>query len=139
MDRSLLLGIIGGLSVFIIICSFILLQQPDFDQQLIVQVNRGVPVEKLILQIDEDAFYMQVSAKKRLDSRIMDSRYWGNGDLEDPHNFRAYVDQYEADIGAIRGYKNIRVMFVKREITEGEFLQQASSYKSYIESYNLNS
>lgn len=138
MDRSLLLGIIGGLSVFIIICPIILLLQPDFDEQLIVQVNRGVPAEELILQIDNETFYMQKNAKKRLDSKIMDSKYWGNGDLEDPCNFRAYVDQYESDTEAINGYKKIRVSFAKREITEEEFLNSISSYRYYIESSNLN-
>lgn len=129
MDRSLLLGIVGSLSVFIVICSFILLSQPDFDEQLIVQVNRGIPAEELIPQIDKEAYDMRKDAKKQLDSRIMDRKYWGNGDLDDPHNLRSYVNIYEGDLEAINEYRKTRISFVKREITKEEFLNRARLYK----------
>lgn len=132
LDRGLLLGIVGGLTVFIAICSFILLNPSDFDEQLIMQVDRGVPAHELITQIDEETVHMQIKAKKRLDAVIMDRRFWGNGDLDSPDNYVYYVTDYETEMKLIKEYKNTRIRFAKREITKEEFLNLIKDKKDFF-------
>lgn len=127
-----------GVSVFVIICSFILLNPSDFDHQLILQVDHGVSAEVLIPQIDEKAFYMRKNAKHHLDSVIMDRRYWGNGDLANPEDLRAYVDQYRSYLNSIDEYRDIRIKFVKREISKEEFLNSARSTSYFVKLAKLD-
>lgn len=132
LDRSLLLGIICGLVVFIAISSYILLTHADFDEQLIEQVENGVPSQDLINEIDEEAYNMQVAAKKRLDSKILDRKYWGNGELDSPLDYSFYVDSYESELKLIKEYKEYRVKYANREITREEFLSLTQNHRDYF-------
>lgn len=132
LDRSLLLKIICGLVVFIAISSYILLNHADFDEQLIEQVENGVPSQDLINEIDEEAYNMQVAAKKRLDSKILDRKYWGNGELDSPLDYSFYVDSYESELKLIKEYKEYRVKYANREITREEFLSLTQNHRDYF-------
>jgi len=132
LDRSLLLGIICGLVVFIATSSYILLNHADFDEQLIEQVENGVPSQDLINEIDEEAYNMQVAAKKRLDSKILDRKYWGNGELDSPLDYSFYVDSYESELKLIKEYKEYRVKYANREITREEFLSLTQNHRDYF-------
>lgn len=132
MDRSIYLGIMGGLVVFIAIFSFILLNHADFDEQLMEQVENGVPAQDLIKEIDEEAYYMQIAAKKRLDSKILDRKYWGNGELDTPLDYSFYVDNYQSELNLIKEYKEYRVKYANGEITREEFLSLIQNYRDYF-------
>ena len=54
MDKGTLLAIIGSLVVFVIILAVIFYMNSDFDQQLIEEVDKGVPADKLIPQINKE-------------------------------------------------------------------------------------
>lgn len=122
----------GGLVVFIAIFSFILLNHADFDEQLMEQVENGVPAQDLIKEIDEEAYYMQIAAKKRLDSKILDRKYWGNGELDTPLDYSFYVDNYQSELNLIKEYKEYRVKYANGEITREEFLSLIQNYRDYF-------
>ena len=122
----------GSLVVFIAISSFILLNHADFDEQLMEQVENGVPAQDLIKEIDEEAYYMQIAAKKRLDSKILDRKYWGNGELDSPLDYSFYVDSYESELKLIKEYKEYRVKYANREITREEFLSLTQNHRDYF-------
>ena len=72
LGKRALLGILGGLIILVVTLSIILYSDSDFDAQLIDQVDKGVPAEELIVQIDEETLIMQRNAKKRIESVVMD-------------------------------------------------------------------
>ncbi len=134
MNRPLV-GIIGGLIVFLLISLFIIYYHSDFDTQLIEQVNKGVPTNELIIQIDEETRKMQINAKRRLESIIMDKKYWGNGSLDEQNKYQLSVTSYESEMMIISKYNNIRKKFAKREITKREFLDEIKIIKDYFITY----
>jgi len=135
LERGTLLGVIGGLIVFICIFSYIIYDHSDFDGQLIQQVDNGVPAEKLIPQINEETAKLQTSAKRRLESFIMDKKNWGNGDLVSPKEFSYNIQYYESEMKVISEYDGIRKKFAKREITKEQFLQEIKGPKEYFNIY----
>lgn len=135
MDRGRLLGVIGGLTVFIIICSFIIYGHSDFNEQLIQQVDNGVSADKLIPQIDEETVKLQINAKRRLESYVMDKKNWGNGELASPRDYQYYIQNYESEMKVISDYDSIRKKFAKREITKKEFLDEIKGPKEYFNIY----
>lgn len=135
LDRGILLGVIGGLIVFISILSFIIYNNSDFDDQLIKKVDNGIPAEKLIPQIDNETEKLKLKAKKRLESYVMDKKYWGTGELASPDDYQRYTLSYENDIKMISEYEKARKKFVKREITKKEFLEEIKTPKEYFRIY----
>ena len=87
MYKGVLLGIIGGLIIFLILLSFIIYSDSDFDEQLINEVNDGDQVNTLLFQIDDETQKMENNANRRYLSVIMDKKYWGNGDLAKPEDY----------------------------------------------------
>ena len=75
---------------------------------------------------------MQINAKKRLNSAVMDRKFWGNGDLDSPENYEYYMTNYESEMKLIKEYKDIRIRFAKREITKEEFLNLIKNEKDYF-------
>lgn len=135
MERGTLLGVIGGLIVFIGIFSYIIYDHSDFDGQLIQQVDSGVPAEKLIPQIDNETAKLQINAKRRLESYVMDKKNWGNGELASPRDYQYYIQNYESEMKVISEYESIRKKFAKREITKKEFLDEIKGPKEYFNIY----
>ena len=135
MDRGLLLGIIGGILIFIISLSFIIYSNSDFDTQLINQVNGGVSANILIPQIDNETEKMIINVDRRYKAVVMDRKYWGNGDLASSEDFQYYSENYENDLKMISGLTEIRKRYARREIDKDEFLQSIDQYKEYFKLY----
>jgi hypothetical protein len=135
LDRGLLLGIIGGILIFIISLSFIIYSNSDFDTQLINQVNGGVSANILIPQIDNETEKMIINVDRRYKAVVMDRKYWGNGDLASSEDFQYYSENYENDLKMISGLTEIRKRYARREIDKDEFLQSIDQYKEYFKLY----
>ena len=136
MDRGALLGLIGGIAVFIIILIIIINNHSSFDQKLIDQVEAGVPSQQLIPQIDEETENMEETAKARVMAIVMDKKYWGNGDLAVPKEYEAYTTGYEFEMRLIREYDSARIKYANREITKREFLNIIKGPKEFYSIYN---
>ena len=115
INKGLILGIVGGIAVFSIALIFIMYSNSDFDQQLINQVNSGVPADKLIPQIDQETQKMQQRAKSRLSDVI-------NKNL-DKNDSITYIKNYEDEMKIISQYDDARKKFARREINKEQFLK----------------
>ncbi len=115
VNKGLILGIVCGIAVFIIALIFIMYSNSDFDQQLINQVNNGVPADKLIPQIDQETQKMQQKAKSRLSDVI-------NKNL-DKNNSITYIKNYEDEMKVISQYDDARKKFARKEINKEQFLK----------------
>ncbi|MGZ7134432.1 MAG: hypothetical protein ACXVHY_01005 [Methanobacterium sp.] len=116
LNKGLILGIIGGTTVFLIALLIILNNTFDFDQQLIYQVDSGVPADKLIPQIDKETQKMTSKAKNHL-SEVINKNLNKNDSM-------FYQKNYEAEIKIISQYDDIRKRFARREISKNEFLKE---------------
>jgi len=135
LGKRALLGILGGLIILVVTLSIILYSDSDFDAQLIDQVDKGVPAEELIVQIDEETLIMQRNAKKRLESVVMDKKYWGNGDLASPTDYQYFTTFYITEMNVISNYDGVRKKFARREITKEQFLQEIKVFKEFFNIY----
>lgn len=135
MDRGALLGIIGGAVVFIIILSFIIYTNSDFDRRLIEQVDNQIPAEKLIPQIDNETVNLKTIAKKHLISVVYDRKYWGNGELAIPKDYQGFIVGYDSEMKIISDIDYARKRFARREITEKEFLSLIKGLKEFFNVY----
>lgn len=136
MDKGILLGIIGGLAVFIVLVSFIIISNySDFDVQLIKQVNDGVPANELMLQIDKETENLKYKVRKRFESNVMDKKYWGNGNLASTNDYQYYSQNYQNEIKMINEYDNVRKKFAKKEISKDEFIYQIENFREYFKLY----
>lgn len=136
MDKGALLGIIGGSAVFVIVLLFVFYFHSDFDQQLINQVDSGVPAEKLNPQIDKETEKMEINARRFIESVVMDKKYWGNGELASSKDLNSYVISYESEMKMISIYDSARKKYAKREITKEKFLIEIKECKDFISYYN---
>lgn len=136
MDKGILLGIIGGLAVFIVLVSFIIISNySDFDVQLIEQVDDGVPANELMLQIDKETENLKYKVRKRFESNVMDKKYWGNGNLASTNDYQYYSQNYQNEIKMINEYDNVRKKFAKKEISKDEFIYQIENFREYFKLY----
>lgn len=136
MDKGILLGIIGGLAVFIVLVSFIIISNySDFDVQLIKQVDDGVPANELMLQIDKETENLKYKVRKRFESNVMDKKYWGNGNLASTNDYQYYSQNYQNEIKMINEYDNVRKKFAKKEISKDEFIYQIENFREYFKLY----
>jgi len=136
LDRGPLIGIIGGLLIFVLALSFIVYSHSDFDGQLIEQVDKGVPSNELIPQIDKETQKMQINSKRRLESIVMDEKYWGNGNLAQPVNYEYYTNSYESEMKVISDYDSARKSYAKREINKEQFLSEIKGPREYFKIYS---
>lgn len=136
MDKGVLLGIIGGLAVFIVLVSFIIISNySDFDVQLIEQVDDGVPANELMLQIDKETENLKYKVRKRFESNVLDKKYWGNGNLASTNDYQYYSQNYQNEIKMINEYDNVRKKFAKKEISKDEFIYQIENFREYFKLY----
>lgn len=122
-------GIIGGFLVFLIILYVIIYLNSDFDQQLIQEVDRGVPAEKLFPQIEKETANLRLRAKNRFESYVMDRKDWGSGNLASESDYNSYKLSYEKALEYISEYDKVRKQFVKREISKEQFLLEIEPLK----------
>ena len=135
LERSTLLGLIGGSALFIILLLIIISNHSSFDQKLIDQVDVGVPAQKLIPQIDEETENMKELAKVRVMAVVMDKKFWGNGDLDSPKEYEPYTTGYEFELRIINDYDTARKKYANREITRREFLNQIKGPQEFYSIY----
>jgi hypothetical protein len=127
LNKGAILGVFSGLIVFIVALVFILLVNSDFDQQLINQVNSGIPSEELIPQIDKETQKMNKNAEKRLASKTVQKNLVSQMDAQ------SYVQDYKDEMKIISQYENARKKFAKREITKEQFLNDIRNPKEFME------
>jgi hypothetical protein len=127
-NTGLILGISGGLIVFIIALILIIYNFSDFDQQLINQVDSGVPASKLIPQIDQNTEKMKLNAQKRLESQTL----YKNINKSDSAPF---VQGYNDEMRMIAQYDDARKKFANREINKEQFLSEIQKPKEFLEMY----
>ncbi len=125
-------GIFFGILVFFTILVAINFLNSDFDAHLIQSVEKGVPAEDLIPEIDKETENLRLDAQKRLDSNVMNMKMWGNGNLVSEDDLTYYTQTYETEMKVISDYDKIRKKFAKREISKEEFLQEINNIKTSV-------
>jgi len=128
MNKSTWIGIVGGLSIFVIILWAIIFYNSDFDQELIQSSEAGVPCEKLINQIDKESLNQKSIAENHLEGHFEDIKYWN--DTNDPEEeLKDELFFYQQQIKAINNCTELRKKYVRKEISKEEFLAQIQQYK----------
>ena len=133
LNKGVILGIAGAITVFIFILIIILYIDSDFDQQLIYQVNKGVPADKLIPQIDKETEELQMNALKSYESNVINNNLGGNAS-----NYDYYTQVYQNENKTISEYENTQKEFANREISKEQFEQDIKTPKEFIQLMNLN-
>jgi len=130
-NTGLILGISGGLIVFIISLVLIIYVNSDFDQQLINQVDSGVPASKLIPQIDQDTEKMKLNAQRRLESQTVSKNI-------NKSDSAPFVQSYNDEMRMIGQYDDARKKFANREINKEQFLSEIQQPKDFLKMYYGN-
>lgn len=125
INKGVILGVIGGICVFLLSLLIIMNFSSDFDEKLISQVNNGVPASKLTPQIYEQDKNMKSNAQKRLESNVLNK--------PSTEDYNKYDEEYNSEIKMISNYTQARIKFVNRETTKDEFLNEIKTPKDYLE------
>lgn len=125
LDRGVILGVVGGICVFLVSLLIIMNFSTDFDEQLIDQVDNGVSANKLTPQIYEQDKNMKLNAQKRLKSNVLNK--------PSTEDYNRYGEEYSSEVKMISNYTQARIKFVNRETTKDEFLNEIKTPKEYIE------
>lgn len=123
MDKGTLLAIIGSLVVFVIILAVIFYMNSDFDQQLIEEVDKGVPADKLIPQINKETKKLIKNAQSHYQYNVLNKNF-EKGNLASKSDYEAYLAEYENEMNMISKYDAARKKLARREITKEQFLQE---------------
>ncbi len=123
------MGIIGGISLFLIILFIINYVNSDFDQKLINEVEMNTSSQDLIPLIKKETSIEESHAKKHLESHIMDMKYWSKTDIDPQDDLEYYTQIYEQQKEAISEYEKIRIQYVKKEISKEQFLLKIKELK----------
>lgn len=137
MNKGLILGIIGGVAVFIISLNLIMYINSDFDQKLIDEMGSGVATNVMYGQIDNNTQNQQLIAKGDLDSHVMDSKDWGNTVLATNDNYEYYIQIYNVEMGDIANYNRIRKEYVTGKISKDEFLGESNEIKHDLNNFSI--
>ena len=128
---GLILGISGGLIVFLIALILIIYNNSDFDQQLINQVDSGVPADTLIPQIDQDTEKMKLNAQRRLESQTVSKNI-------NKSDSAPFVQGYTDEMRMIVQYDVARKKFANRDINKEQFLSEIQNPKDFLKMYYGN-
>jgi hypothetical protein len=137
VNKGLILGIIGGIAVFIISLNVIMYINSDFDQKLIDEVGSGVPTNVMYGQIDNNTQNQQLIAKGDLDSHVMDPKDWGNTVLATNDNYEYYIQIYTVEMGDISNYNRIRKEYVTGKISKDEFLEESNEIQHDLNNFSI--
>ena len=130
MKKGILFGIIGGIIIFAVLLAIVWYKNSDFDQQLIEDVNGGMTAEELTPMIVNETLKEDLIAKKRLDSHVMDSKDWENGNLASNYNYNTEI--YHKEMGFIIDYDKVRKEFVNKQISKEQFLDESDKIKEKL-------
>ena len=137
MNKGLILGIIGGVTVFIISLTLIMYINSDLDQKLIEEMGSGVPVNVMYNQIDNETQTQQSIAKGDLDSHVMDSNDWENKTLATNDSYQYYIQIYDVEMGYITNYNRIRKEYVTGKISKEEFLEESKEIQDNLNNFSM--
>lgn len=135
LDRGILLSIVGSALFFIIILGFIFYSHSDFDQQLIEQVEKGEPAEKLIPLIDKETEKLKKTANRRYQNNVVPKNF-EKGNISSKIDYQVYLEAYENELKMISKLEEARKKFARRKITKEQFLIEIKIPKETIEMYN---
>lgn len=124
----MILGIAGGVTVFVLVLIVILYTNSDFDQQLINEVDSGVPADKLIPQIDQETEKLKLDAQRRLESHVINT----NSNMKS-NDYESYEQTYQNEMKMISEYDDARKKFAERQITKEQFLQEIKTPKELLQ------
>jgi hypothetical protein len=134
LDKPKILGILGGLIVFILIILVFILIYSDFDQQLILLKETGTPSNELINKIQTESKIEKLQVKNHLMEHVLDENYWSKPSLASPDDFNYYTDIYNKQIETINQCENIRKEFLYNHMPKKEFLTKIKALKLRLES-----
>ena len=137
MNKGLILGITGGVVVFLITLTLIIYINSDFDQKLINEVGSGVPISVMYNQIDNATQNQQLIAKGNLDSHVMDSNDWEKKTLATNDDYDYYIQIYNVEMEYISNYNHIRKEYVTGKLSKEEFLEESNSIKENPGYYSM--
>jgi hypothetical protein len=132
-----MLGIIGGVTVFILSLTVIIYMNSDLDQRLIEEVSSGVSTSVMYNQIDNDAQNQKSIAKGDLDSHVMDPTDWENNALASDNDYEYYIQIYNSEIGFISKYNQVRKEYVTGKISKEEFLEQSKIIQDDLNNFSM--
>lgn len=137
MNKGLILGIIGGVAVFMISLTLIIYINSDFDQKLINEVGSGVPTNVMYNQIDKDTQNQQIIAKGDLDSHVMNPNDWENKTLATNDDYDYYIRIYDIEMGYLTNYNHIRKEYVTGKISKEEFLEKSKQIQDDLNNFSM--
>lgn len=137
MNKGLILGITGGVVVFLITLTLIIYINSDFDQKLITEVGSGVPTSVMYNQIDNATQNQQLIAKGNLDSHVMDPKDWEKKTLATNDDYDYYIQIYNVEMEYISNYNHIRKEYVTGKLSKEEFLEESNSIKENPGYYSM--
>lgn len=105
----------------------------DFDVKLIEQVDSGVPAEKIISEIEEESSKQELTVKNHLQAHMMDMKYWNRVNSDPKNDLEYHITIYQKQMEIITEYKELRIQFVKGQITKNEFLEKMKPLKTKLE------
>jgi hypothetical protein len=137
VNKGLILGIIGGVAVFMISLTLIIYINSDFDQKLINEVGSGVPTNVMYNQIDKDTQNQQIIAKGDLDSHVMNPNDWENKTLATNDDYDYYIRIYDIEMGYLTNYNHIRKEYVTGKISKEEFLEKSKQIQDDLNNFSM--
>lgn len=133
----MILGITGGVVVFLITLTLIIYINSDFNQKLINEVGSGVPISVMYNQIDNATQNQQLIAKGNLDSHVMDPNDWEKKTLATNDDYDYYIQIYNVEMEYISNYNHIRKEYVTGKLSKEEFLEESNSIKENPGYYSM--
>jgi lipopolysaccharide export LptBFGC system permease protein LptF len=137
VNNGLILGIIGGVAVFIISLTLIMYINSDLDKKLIEEMGSGVPTNVVYNQIDNDTQNQKSIAKGDLDSHVMNPTDWEKKGLVTDDNYEYYIQIYNSEIGFISKYNQIRKEYVTGKISKEEFLEESKTIQDDLNNFSM--
>ncbi len=106
---------------------------PDFDEQLIKEVDSGVPANKMIKQIENESQNQKALALNDLKYHINDMQYWSKPNLASENDFRHYIEAYDTQMRTIEEYEKLRKQYINNEVSKDCFHNKAEILKTRLE------
>ncbi len=115
------MGILAGITFFIIILALLSYLQTDFDQKLIIAVNNEEPTSILITQIEDEAARERSKAKNNLLSNMLDRKFWFQIDSFNESDIQFSKGVYIRHMKFINEQEELRKDLVTKKINVEEF------------------
>ncbi len=137
MIRSKWFGVIGGVTIFLVIVVIFFYTHSNFDSNLIEKVEAGVPPQNLIPEIEAQSKKQESKVKSHLEAHVMDMRYWSGVNSDPQNDLEYHVSLYQKQMEVITGYKDLRIQFVRGQINKKEFLDKSRYLKGQLDKFEI--